>query len=110
MKKNDVARFMQTHKQHIEDNGFSEKLAGQLHYYSQARKINAKRTGVGLIVPCCSLLAVWLTSWLGGWREFFNTLMESMTSSNPLTFAVCILMALTLMLLLALPVRLKDNI
>lgn len=101
---------MQAHKQHIEDNGFTEKLANQLKYYPHARKIDARKTGIGLIVPCCSLLAVWMISWLGGWEVLLNSLLKSMASSNLLTFLLWVFIAIILMFLLILPVRLKDNV
>jgi hypothetical protein len=110
MKKDNITHFIQAHKQHIEDDGFSEKLAKQLRYYPQARKINAKKTYLTLIVPCCSLLAVWLILLLGGWQVFLDALLKSVTSPAPLTFIPYVLIAITLMSLLVLPVRLKDSL
>jgi Flp pilus assembly protein protease CpaA len=101
---------MQAHKQHIEDNGFSETLANRLKRYPQAQKADRKRAGIGLIVPCCSLLAVWITSWLGGWDALFNALLKSMDASNPLTFILYVFIAITLMFLLILPVRFRDSV
>jgi hypothetical protein len=107
MKKDNIPQFMQTHKQHIEDNGFSEKLAAQLSYYPQTRKPDIRKTAVALIVPCCSLLAVWLVSLLGGWQVFLEALMKSMASASPLIFAGYVLVGAILMSLLVLPVRLN---
>jgi hypothetical protein len=110
MKKDNVTRFIQTHKQHIEDDGFSGKLATQLKYYPPARKADVKRINIALIVPCCSLLAVWLVLFLGGWQVFFETLMKSMHSPSPLAFIPYVLLAVLLMFLLVLPVRLRDSV
>jgi hypothetical protein len=110
MKKDNITRFMQAHKQRIDDDGFSDKLAARLKYYPRAQKVDAKKTVVALIVPCCSLLAVWLVSLLGGWQVFFDALMESMHATSPLAFMLYTLIAATLMFLLVLPVRLKDNL
>jgi hypothetical protein len=110
MKKDNITRFMQAHKQRIEDDGFSEKLAARLKYYPRARKVDAKKTGIALIVPCCSLLAVWLISLLGGWQVFFDALMKSMYATSPLAFMLYVLIAVTLMFLLVLPIQLKDNL
>jgi hypothetical protein len=110
MKKDNITRFMQAHRQHIEDDGFSEKLAAQCKYYPRAQKVDTRRITVALIVPCCSLLAVWLVSLLGGWRIFFETLMGAINSTNPYAYILYVLLAAILMLLLILPVRLKDSL
>jgi hypothetical protein len=112
MKKDNITRFMQAHKQHIGDVGFSEKLAAQLKcfYYPQAWKAIVKKTGIALIVPCCSLLAVWLVWLLGGWQVFFAALIKSAASPNSFAFIAYVLIAITLMFSLVLPVRLKDSV
>jgi TRAP-type C4-dicarboxylate transport system permease small subunit len=110
MKKDNITRFIQAHKQHIDDNGFSEKLAAQLKYYPQARKASVRKTCLALVVPCCSLLAVWLILLLGGWQVVLDALLKSAASAAPLTSIPYVLIAITLMSLLALPVRLKDSL
>jgi hypothetical protein len=101
---------MQAHKQEIKNNGFSEKLATQCKYYPRAQKVDTRRITLALIVPCCSLLAVWLISLLGGWRIFFGALMGAINSANPYTYILYVLLAAILMLLLILPVRLRDSL
>ncbi|MDR3180573.1 MAG: DUF5056 domain-containing protein [Prevotellaceae bacterium] len=110
MKKDNIARFMQAHKQHIEDNGFTEKLTEQLKYYPQARKTVAKKSIVALILPCCSLLGVCVVLLLGGWQISFDTLLKSIASPNPLALMLCGLAAIALMFSLTLPAWLEDNL
>ncbi|MDR3184987.1 MAG: DUF5056 domain-containing protein [Prevotellaceae bacterium] len=110
MKKDNITRFMQMHKQHIEDNGFTGKLTNQLKYYPQARKMVTTKSVVALIVPCCSLLAVCVVLLLGGWQIPFDTLLKAIASPNPLALMLCGLTTIALMFSLTLPIWIEDSL